>query len=154
MKRLRAVARPEGEAGAARACHGTRLVWRGQARSNWPAFTPATNAFHSSTVKRRTGPPRSLESRMSTADVSKPTSTHWGLEAPEKVLFRNRGADLAKSFILMSFQLFGLFRRRLGVAAECHGRALSWADSWSSGWSLTCIGTCNETWIQDHVEQG
>jgi hypothetical protein len=30
------------------------------------------------------------------------------LDAPEKELFRNRGVGLPKSFISMSFQLFGL----------------------------------------------
>jgi hypothetical protein len=48
---------------------------------------------------------------MSTADVSKPTSTQFALEAPENELFRNGTADLPKSVISMSFQLCGLCRR-------------------------------------------
>jgi hypothetical protein len=69
-----------------------------------------------------------LESRMSTADVSKPTSTQAGLEAPENELFTNGTADLPKSLISMSFQLSDLFLRRLRAADESHDRALSWAD--------------------------
>ena len=128
MRGIRPAAIPGGEVGAARACRGTHLVGHGQARSNSPAFTPAAKAFHSATVNRRTGPSWSLESRMSTADVSKPTSTQSGLEDPEKELFRNGIAGLPKSFISMSFQLSGLFRRWLRAADESHGRTLSWAD--------------------------
>ena len=154
MKGVRVTASRGGEAGAACAGHGTRLVRHGQARSNSPAFTPARKALHSSTVKRRTGPSWSLESRMSTADVSKPTSTQAGLEAPEKELFRNRGVGLPKSFISMSFQLFGLFRRRRPASDRSHDQALSWMDSWLPGWPLTCFETCIETWVPDCTEQG
>ena len=118
MRGIRLAAIPGGEVGAARAGRGTHLVGHRQARSNSPAFTPATKAFHSETVYRWTGPSWSLESRKSTADVSKPTSTQFALPDPEKELFRNGIAGLPKSFISMSFQLSDLFRRRLRTADE------------------------------------
>src|SRR5450756_1048765 len=106
-----------------------------QAMSNWPSFTPAVNAVHSSGLKWSTGPSWSLESRSRTSAVTNPTSTQAGLTAPEKELLRNAG-DWMDSVMMASF----LVRRRPDAGGEIKIRLLTWGDSWVTNWGQTWKG--------------
>ena len=135
-------------AGAAPCMRGTRSgTDAGQARSNWPSLTPATNAAHSSGVKRSTGPLGSFESLRSTSVIANPTSTQAGLTAPEKELLRNAGdgeSGLLDSFIEPSFLVCRLHR----VGGETKNRPLTWADSWMTNWGATWERTWVAVWAQ------
>ena len=133
-------------AGAAPRRRGTRPGGSaGQAMSNWPSLTPATNAAHSTGVKLSTGPSGSLESRRSTPEVTNPTSTQAGLAAPEKELLRNAGnpeGSWLDTIIGSSF----LVRRRHGAGDEIKIRPLTWADSLMANRVRAWEGTWAAAW--------